>query len=263
MIIQGKRAIITGGSSGIGFATARELLVRGAHVVVTGRRTANVAEAVEQLQAFGRVDGVVADAATEEGRQTTLREATAKLGGLDMLVNNAGAVRAGRLEDVTSAEIEAMITVNLLAPIMLARAALPALRASGDGLIVNVTSAIGLVGTPFYATYSAVKAGLARFGESLRRELKGEGVSVLTVYPVGTDTPMMATNRSGNPLESADEVARAIADGIEKNAFEIIRGGEARAKLIALNREDPEAVDRIFLERKSALAEASREHSAL
>src|SRR3546814_2742545 len=72
-----------------------------------------------------------------------------------------------------------MIEVDLVAPILLARAALPALRASGDGLIVDITSGIALIGMPFYATYAAVKAGLARFGEALRRELKGEGVHVL------------------------------------------------------------------------------------
>ena len=101
-------------------------------------------------------------------------------------------MRAGRLEATSEAEIEAMVTVDLLAPILLTRAALPALRASGDAAVVNVTSGIALMGAPFYTTYAAVKAGLARFGEALRRELKGEGVHVLTIYPGATDTPMMS-----------------------------------------------------------------------
>lgn len=84
-----------------------------------------------------------------------------------------------------------MIEVDLLAPILLTQAALPHLRAMGNGLVVNVTSGIALIGVPFYATYAAAKAGLARFGEALRRELKGEGVHVLTLYPGATDTPMM------------------------------------------------------------------------
>jgi len=94
-----------------------------------------------------------------------------------VLVNNAGGVRAGRLESMAEEEIRTMIEVDLVAPILLTQAALPQLRASGDGLVVNVTSGIALVGAPFYTTYAAAKAGLSRFGEALRRELKGEGVA--------------------------------------------------------------------------------------
>src|SRR3546814_4653331 len=93
-----------------------------------------------------------------------------------------------------------MIDVNLVAPIHLTRAALPALRQSGDAMVVNIASGIALVGAPFYATYAAAKAGVAGFGESLRRELKGEGVHVLTAFPGGTDTPMMKSNRAGPEL---------------------------------------------------------------
>ena len=184
-----------------------------------------------------------------------------------ILINNAGGVRAGRLEATSEGEIEVMVTVDLVAPILLTRAALPALRASGDAVVVNVTSGIALMGAPFYTTYAAVKAGLARFGEALRRELKGEGVHVLTIYPGATDTPMMKSNRAGPELgfsrEPASAVAAAIVEGIETNAFEVIRGGEARAQMIALNRENPAAVDEQFLRLKPALENAVKDHSAL
>jgi short-subunit dehydrogenase len=213
------------------------------------------------------VAAIAADVGTEKGREITLKLALEKLGGLDVLVNNAGGVRAGRLEDTTEAEIRAMIEVDLVAPILLTRAALPALRANGDGLVVNITSGIALVAAPFYATYAGVKGGLAKFGESLRRELKGEGVHIMTVYPGATETPMMRSSRAGPELgftrEPANAVAAAITDGIERDAFEVIRGGEARAKMIALNRDDPAALDKRFLELKPALAEAVRDHSAL
>jgi short-subunit dehydrogenase len=159
-----------------------------------------------------------------------------------------------------------MVAVDLVAPILLTRAALPALRASGDAMVVNVTSGIALIGAPFYTTYAAVKAGLAHFGEALRRELKGEGVHVLTVYPGGTDTPMMKSNRAGPELgfsREAAAVANAVVEGIETAAFEVIRGGETRAKMIALNRDHPAAVDERFLGLKPALEEAVKDHSAL
>ncbi len=265
MNLKGKRVLITGGSSGSGLATAQAMLEAGARAFVTGRRPDFVAAAVDQRRASGGdVYGVAADVATGVGRTATLGTALDKLGGLDILVNNAGGVRAGRLEDTSEAEITTMIAVDLVAPILLTRAALPALRASGAGLVVNVTSGIALFGVPFYATYAAAKAGLARFGEALRRELKGEGVHVLTVY---TDTPMMKSNRAGPELgfgrEPASAVANAIIAGIETDAFEVTRGGAEREKMIALNREDPAAIDQRFLGIKPALAEAVRDHSAL
>jgi uncharacterized oxidoreductase len=268
MRLQGKRVLITGGSSGIGFAIAEAMLAAGATVAITGRRSDVLAEAIKELGQYGRrAESVAADVATEEGRWATLKLAFDKLGGLDVLVNNAGGVRAGRLEDTTEAEIRTMIEVDLVAPILLTRAALPALRASGDGLVVNVTSGIALVAAPFYATYAGVKGGLAKFGESLRRELKGEGIHVMTVYPGATDTPMMSSSRAGPELgftrEPARTVASAVMEGIEQDAFEVIRGGEARAKMIDLNREDPAALDQRFLDLKPALAEAVRDHSAL
>jgi uncharacterized oxidoreductase len=268
MNLNGKRALITGGSSGIGLAIAEAMLAKGAKIVISGRRPDVLKAAVERLRRNGGfVEAIAADVGTEEGRAKTLRFAVDKLGGLDVLVNNAGGVRAGRLEDTTEAEIRAMIEVDLVAPIMLTRAALPELRAGKDSVVVNITSGIALVAAPFYSTYAGVKAGLAKFGESLRRELKGEGVHVMTVYPGATETPMMSSNRAGPELgftrEPAEAVAAATIAGIEEDAFEVIRGGEARAKMIALNHDDPAALDKRFADLKPALSEAVRDHSAL
>ena len=268
MKIQDKRVLVTGGSSGIGLALAQAFAVKGAAVVITGRRQELVDAAVADFKKQGHtVDGVAADVTTQEGRKATLKAAKDAMGGIDILVNNAGGVRAGRLENTPEPDIQSMIDVNLTAPIMLTRLALPELRQSGDAVVVNIASGIALVGAPFYATYAAAKAGIARFGEALRRELKGEGVHVLTVYPGATETPMMQSNRAGPELgfsrEPVQAVSDAIIDAVETDAFEVIRGGDVRAQMIAMNRENPGAVDERFLGLKSDLEAAVKDHSAL
>jgi len=212
MKIDGKRILITGGSSGIGFALAADLATKGARLLISGRRPEALAAAMERLKPIGAsVHSVTADVSTDAGRAKTLAAARDGLGGLDVLINNAGGVRAGRLEETTEAEIRAMVEVDLIAPILLTRAALPQLRQSGDGLVVNVASGIALIGLPFYTTYAATKAGLARFGEALRRELKGEGIHVLTAYPGATETPMMSSSQAGpDPSAPFRRRARSI-----------------------------------------------------
>ena len=268
MKINDKRVLITGGSSGIGLATAKALAAKGARLVIAGRREHTLSEAATELRNSGAaVHAVTADVTTAEGRTRVLRSAQAQLGGLDIIINNAGGVRAGRLENISEATIRAMIEVNLIAPILLTRAALPDLRRSSQGLIVNVTSGIALTGVPFYCSYAAAKSGFARFGEALRRELKGEGIHVLTVYPGATETPLMASSKTGSELgftrEPASTVAAAIIKGIEIDAFEVTRGGQARAKMVTLNRDDPAKLDERFLSLKDALENAVRDHQAL
>jgi short-subunit dehydrogenase len=268
MELQGKRVLITGGSSGIGLETARQMAAKGARLVLTGRRPAALEAAVAGLQAGGaEVHGIVSDMADALARAALPGQTLTLMGGLDILVNNAGGVRAGRLENTSEADLRLMIEVDLLGPILLTRAFLPALRASGAGLVVNIASGIAQVGVPFYAGYAAAKGGLARFGEALRRELKGEGVHVMTVYPGATDTPMMKTSRAdaslGFLVQPVAEVVGSIIEGIECDALEVVRGGETRRAMLRLNFEDPAAVDARFLVMKPALEEAVRDHSAL
>lgn len=268
MQLNQKRIVITGGSSGIGYALAHALVARGARVLIVGRDADKAARAAQQLsQDEAKVHTVAADVATEAGRSAIITGARQLLGGLDVLVNNAGGVRAGRLEAIDEKTIRRMIDVNLIAPILLTRQALPMLRENGDAVVLNVASAIALVGVPFYAVYAATKAGLARFGEALRRELMDEGVHVITAYPGGTDTPMMQSNHAGPDLgfslEPATDVAEAMAVGLVTGALEVIRGGSARTEMIALNRTDPAALDARFAGLKAALEEAVRDHPAM
>ena len=268
MELSNKSVLVTGAGSGIGRAVAVELGRKGARLTLTGRREEPLQETAKLVkEAGGEAQAVAGDVTDSEDREKVIQAATEGFGGLDVLVNNAGNVRAGRLENIDAGDVQSQIEVNLLAPILLTRAALPALRESGDAAIVNVSSGFGLVGMPFYATYAATKAGIAHFGEALRRELYGEGVHVMIVYPGATDTPMMESNEAGPVLgfeyESTEDVAGALVAGLEAGELEVVRGAEDRSAMTQMTREQPRELDEQVSQMKGDLEKAVSGHSSM
>lgn len=268
MDLQRRSILLTGGGSGIGASLALQLAAQQARLTLVGRHEGPLEEVATAVRAAGGEAQVVTADVTDAGApKRVVGAAVERFGGLDVLINNAGNVRAGRLERIREEEVLAQVALNLTAPILLTQAALGALRASGDGLVVNVSSAIALVGMPFYSVYAATKAGIAHFGEALRRELYDEGVGVLTVYPGATSTPMMDSSKAGAEhgfdYESADAVAEAVVEAMINGRFSVIRGGEVRSRMIAMNRDDPASVDKMLAARKDALEEAVAGHSSL
>lgn len=268
MDLSGKSVLITGAGSGIGRETAVKIANKGAKLTLTGRREEPLQETAKLVEEAGGeaqvVAGDVSDAAT---REQVVQAAVEGFGSLDVLVNNAGNVRAGRLEDISAEEVQTQIEVNLLAPVLLTRAALPALRESGDAAVVNVSSVFGLVGMPFYAAYASTKAGIAHFSEALRRELYGEGVHVMTIFPGATETPMMESNDAGPDLgfeyETAEEVAEALVAGLEAGELEVVRGSEDRSEATQMTRENPLELDEQVAQMKDDLEKAVADHSSM
>lgn len=268
MNLSGKSVLVTGAGSGIGRASAVEIAKKGGKLTLVGRREEPLQETAKLIEeAGGEAQVVAGDVTDPQSRESVIEAATGSFGGLDVLINNAGNVRAGRLEDVDAGEIQTQIEVNLLAPVLLTRAALPALRESGDAAIVNVSSGFGLVGMPFYSTYAATKAGIAHFGEALRRELFGEGVHVMTIYPGATETPMMDSNDAGPDLgfeyESAEVVAEALVAGLEADELEVVRGAEDRSEMTQMTRENPRKLDEQVAQMKDELEKAVANHSSM
>lgn len=209
-----KTVLITGAGSGIGRALALEAARRGYALILTGRRRAPLAETAELTSNGARC--ILGDVATAEGRAAIC---TAVGGRLDVLINNAGTLSVGHLGAQEDAAISAMLETNLLAPILLTRDLLPALRAAG-GRVVNLGSVFGDIAYPFFTAYSATKFGLRGFSDALRRELSGSGVGVTYVAPRATRT---AAESAFGPLvepldmhlDSAEKVARQAWDAIE------------------------------------------------
>ena len=268
MDLKNASILITGAGSGIGQALAVRLAEHTPRLTLVGRRREPLDELADRVRARGAKAHVVTADLTEPGApETVVASARAEFGEIDVLVNNAGNVRAGRLEAIEESEVVAQIALNLTAPILLTRAALSSVRESDRGLVINISSGIGLVAMPFYSTYAATKAGIAHFGEALRRELYGEGVHVLNVYPGATSTPMMESSKAGAAegfeYESPEAVAEATVEAILDGSLTVLRGGQRRRDMIALNREDPAAVDRMLAERKPLLEKAVEAHSSI
>jgi short-subunit dehydrogenase len=261
MELSQKSVLLTGAGSGIGRATAIELARKGARLTLVGRRREPLEETARLVSETGSEAQVISgDVTVPEVRQRAVEAAVERFGGLDVPINNAGAVRAGRLENVDAEDMQTQIESNLAAPILLTRTALPALRDSGDAAIVNVSSGFGLVGMPFYATYAATKAGIAHFGEALRRELYGEGVHVMTVYPGATETPMMESNEE---YESPEDVAEALVAGLEAGELEVVRGAEDRSAMTQMSREQPRELDEQVAQMKDELESAVADHRSM
>jgi short-subunit dehydrogenase len=212
-MITGWNALITGGSSGIGAAIAEGLAAAGCAVVVLGRDP-------ERLDALARrihAQALVADLATPEGL-VRAAEAAAEV---DLLVNSAGLGWAGDVTAMAERDIDALVALNLTAPMRLTAAALPGMRARGHGQLVFVSS-IAAVGVGGEAVYAATKAGLRAFAASVRHEVAGEGIGVTTLLPGAVRTPFFEHRgapydrrfpRQLDPAQVASALISAMARG--------------------------------------------------
>jgi short-subunit dehydrogenase len=267
-----RRVLLTGAGSGIGRRLALELATRGAQLVLVGRHEQPLTETATMVGVRGGSAHVLtADLTAPGAPERVVGSALELLGGLDVLINNAGNVRAGRLDEVDTPDILAMLALNLTAPILLTKAALPHLRAAatahGGAAVLGISSGIALVGLPFYATYAATKAGLARFDEALRRELIGTGIRVATAYPGATDTAMMATSQAGQDLgfgrRPVEEVAAEIVAGLEAGDAEINTSLRERRGMQDLNATAPLDVDAALTPKLAEMEAATRSHRSI
>jgi NAD(P)-dependent dehydrogenase (short-subunit alcohol dehydrogenase family) len=208
----GKVAIVTGASSGIGRRTAEMLAERGAHVAIfarSGEKLAHIAAPFGERMIV--VEGDVADLAHVERLFATCES---RLGHCDVLVNNAGMIDVAPLVDTTLEEWRRMFAVNVDGIYLACRRALPSMMERRSGAIVNVASISGIVGPekfPGWVSYCASKGAVISMTESLAVELKEYGVRVNAVSPGSVDTPMWAEASGGAPASmTADEVAEAI-----------------------------------------------------
>ena len=243
-----RRAVITGASGGIGRAIVLRLAPRCDSMLLVGRDAASLAEiALAAGAACVRARTVVADLTTGAGQQAVLSAAQDD-GGIDLLVNNAGAGEFAWLVDQDDAALERIVQVNVLAPMLLTRRLLPLLMAQEPASIVNVGSIFGYLGYPGHAAYSASKFALRGFSEALRRELADSGVQVHYFAPRATRTAMNTASTCalnaelGIAMDPPDAVAAALVALLDNPVAERALGMPERLFAL-LNRIMPRVVD--------------------
>jgi short-subunit dehydrogenase len=227
MIFNDKTVIITGGSEGVGAATALKFAESGANLMLVARNKRNLETIAEELRDKTRVEIFAMDVADAEACVDVFKKAEFEYGRIDILVNNAGFHKRGPAESVNVGDLGKIIDVNLRAPIMLSRIALPYLRGTGGGAIINVGSLAGRTPVPESATYAASKAGLRSFTYSMREELLGSGIKIAVVSPGPIDTGFIMSDVDevsdltfSQPISTVDEVAQAILDLCGNNRCE-------------------------------------------
>ncbi len=227
--LRGAHAVITGGSSGIGLATAAALIGRGASVSLIARNPERLETAASALRDLG---GQVRTVSADVSDQKSVEVALTELGPCDVLVTSAGQARPGHFLELEDDVFRQMVEVDYFGTLYAVRAVVPSMIERGRGSIVAISSAAGLLGIFGYTAYSPAKFAVRGLMEALRDELKPRGVHVACVYPPDVDTPQLAEENEFKPAEtaaisgtikplSAHAVAASILTAIEKEQFAV------------------------------------------
>jgi len=224
----GITVIITGASQGVGAATARAFAARGANLVLVARGREKLDALAEELDIGERAMVTPLDVTDIEGFGKLLARADEVFGSVDVLVNNAGVHSRGKVESVSAEDIGRMIDVNLKAPLMATRMALPYLRRSKRPAVINVASLAGRTPVPGSATYSASKFGLRAFGLALAEELRGVNIKIASVSPGPIDTGFIMDDIDtvtdltfSQPISTAEQVAEAIVKLVDNATLDL------------------------------------------
>ncbi len=242
---RGKKVFITGGSSGIGKAAARRLAQWGADVWIAARGQARLDEALGDIQRAGRTTdqrfgATAVDISDPQAVDSAMRQVLEGLGGLDVLINNAGVAHPATVLDTPPEVYRRMMDINYFGTVHVTRALLPHFQAQRAGHICNVGSMLGFMGVYGYTAYAASKFAVTGFSECLRQELLPYGVGLTVVFPPDTDTPQLAEENKIKPPAtkaitgevktlSAEAVAEAMLVAIAKGRYQVTPGLEGAA----------------------------------
>ncbi len=209
-----KVAIVTGASRGIGRAISVALAQEAATVVLAARSIQKLQETADKVtETGGKAEIVVTELTEEESIKNLVRVTSEKFSRLDILVNNAGVTHSAKLEDTITEDWERCMQINARAPFILCREALPLLKKSQAGYIINIASVVGVKGYPLQSAYTSSKHALRGMTISLAEELKGSNIRVHLLCPGGVDTELVQKVRPDikkNELMQPEEIAELV-----------------------------------------------------
>ncbi len=212
--LSGQVAIVTGASRGIGRAVSVALAQEAATVVLAARSIQKLQETADKVtEAGGKAEIVVTELTEEESIKNLVKVISEKFSRLDILVNNAGVTYSAKLEDTITEDWERCMQINARAPFILCREALPLLRKSQAGYIINIASVVGVKGYPLQSAYTSSKHALRGMTISLAEELKGSNIRVHLLCPGGVDTELVQKVRPDikkDELMQPEEIAELI-----------------------------------------------------
>jgi NADP-dependent 3-hydroxy acid dehydrogenase YdfG len=239
-ILEGRVALVTGASSGIGAATAALFASAGARVALAARRTDRLSELVERVRhAGGEAIAVQADVADRTSAEHMVAITVERFGRLDVLVNNAGVMMLAPFADGNPDEWRQMMDVNVLGLLYATRAAVPHLRRSGRGDIVNVSSVAGRIAFAGGAVYTATKFAVVGFSETLRKELLRDKIRVTSIEPGAVETELVE--------HVTDPAARKQIDAWQAQMRQLQSGDIAAAILYAVSQPPHVSVNEILV----------------
>jgi NAD(P)-dependent dehydrogenase (short-subunit alcohol dehydrogenase family) len=225
--LQGKRVLITGASSGIGAALAEDFAAAGATVALCARRTDRLHEVLERCRHHSPDSAMwVADLADPDQVDRLAAEVVARLGGVDLLVNNAGIPKRRHVTRLDPDTVATVMAINYLSPVRLTLALLPQMLERGEGKVVTVSSVAAPLSPPGEAAYSASKAAITAFTQTMAVDLWDTGVTVMLVYPGVIDTELF-TLPDNDPFTAdvealpVSEAVAAVRVGLDEGALEV------------------------------------------
>jgi NADP-dependent 3-hydroxy acid dehydrogenase YdfG len=211
--LDGKVALVTGASSGIGEATALALAAEGAAVALGARRADRLEELRDRIESDGgRAAAIEVDVADEAAARAFVEGARDELGGVDILINNAGVMLLGPVINADTSEWKRMVDVNLLGLLYCTHAALPIMAEQNSGHIVNISSVAGRIATLGSAVYNLTKWGVGAFSEALRQEALHAGIRVTIVEPGFVETELQGHNENPVVVEQIEKMSKQIGD---------------------------------------------------
>ena len=230
MNISGKNAVVTGGGRGLGKAVALALAHEGVNIAVTGRNEENLKNTVEEIRNIGvKAEYAVFSIDNEAEVKAGIESLAEKLGGIDILINNAGIGDFGTIEDMPSETWEQVIRTNLFGVYYAAKAAHPFLKERGEGDIVNVASTAGLKGGPNMSAYAASKAAVVSLSQSMMAEWRKQNIRVITLTPstIASDMSIQGGLTDGNPdkVLQPEDFAEWVRDILKMNRRALIANG--------------------------------------